>query len=103
MPRPGTVTVRFGEPIRFKSNHFDPRWGRGARRAAVELLEQRIHGLSRRPPAGDVIGLPEQSVEEEQATISMSAVLQGGRRTKNHGPRRSVGVGRLKAEDPRDI
>jgi 1-acyl-sn-glycerol-3-phosphate acyltransferase len=59
MPRPGTVTVRFGKPIRFESNPFDPRWGRGSRRAAVELLEQRIQGLSRKLP-GDVIGLPEQ-------------------------------------------
>jgi hypothetical protein len=103
IPRPGTVTVRFGEAIRFKSNQFDSRWGRGARRAAVELLEQRIHGLSRRPPRGDVIGLPEQSVEEGQATISISAVVQGGQKTKNHGPVQSVGVGRSKAEHPRDI
>jgi len=103
MPRPGSVTVRFGEPISFKSNQFDPRWGPGSRRAAVELLEQRIHGLSRRPPAGNVIGLPEEPVEEEQATISISAVAQGGRKTKNHGPRHSVGVGRLKGEHPRDI
>ena len=103
IPRPGTVTVRFGEAIRFKSNQFDSRWGRGARRAAVELLEQRIHGLSRRPPRGDVIGLPEQSVEEGQATISISAVVQGGQKTKNHGPGQSVGVGRSKAEHPRDI
>jgi 1-acyl-sn-glycerol-3-phosphate acyltransferase len=65
MPRPGTVTVRFGEPIRFKSNQFDPRWGRGARRAAVELLEQRIHGLSRSFPAKDVIGPSEQPVKDE--------------------------------------
>ena len=77
MPRPGTVTV--------------------------ELLEQRIHGLSRRPPAGRVIGLPEGPVEEEQPTISISAVAQGGRKTRNHGPRSGVGVDRLKAEHPRDI
>jgi 1-acyl-sn-glycerol-3-phosphate acyltransferase len=56
VPRPGTVTVCFGEPIVFKSNQFDPGRGRGARRAAVELLEQRIHGLSRRAHATDVIG-----------------------------------------------
>jgi len=103
MPRRGTVTVRFGEPIRFKSNQFDPQWGRGSRRAAVELLEQRIHGLGRRPPAGDVIGLTEGPVEEEQPTISISAVARGGRKTRNHGPRPGVGVDRLKAEHPRDI
>jgi 1-acyl-sn-glycerol-3-phosphate acyltransferase len=83
MPRPGPVTVRFGEPITFKSNQFDPRLGRGPRRAAVELLEQRIRALSGRPSAGDVIGLPEELVEEEQATISASAILQGDRNTRN--------------------
>jgi 1-acyl-sn-glycerol-3-phosphate acyltransferase len=89
MPRPGPVTVRFGEPIAFKSNRFDPRLGRGSRRAAVELLEQRIRALSGRPYAGDVIGLPEElvEVEEEQATISSSAVLHGDRDTR--GQRRS--------------
>ena len=78
MPRPGTVTVRFGEPIRFESNQFDPRSARGARRAAVELLERRIHELSPRLPAADVIGLREQSVEraEEHATVSGSAVVR---------------------------
>ena len=45
MPRPGPITVRFGEPIMFESSSTDPRGGRGARRAAVELLEQRIRGL----------------------------------------------------------
>jgi 1-acyl-sn-glycerol-3-phosphate acyltransferase/long-chain acyl-CoA synthetase len=80
MPRPGTVTVRFGEPIRFESNVFDPRWGRGPRTAAVELLEQRIRGL-RWTPAGDVIGLPGK---EAQAAISISAVTQGGRHTKSY-------------------
>jgi hypothetical protein len=102
MPRPGIVTVRFGEPIRFKSDQFDPQSGRGSRRAAVELLEQRIHGLSRRPPAGSVIELPEGR-EEEPPTISISAVAQGGRKTRNHAPRRGVGVDQLKAEHPRDI
>jgi len=85
LPRPGTVAVSFGEPLMFESNQFDPRWGRGPRRAVVELLEQRIRGLSRRPSAGDVIELPEQAVEEDQATISISAVTQGGRHTKDHG------------------
>jgi 1-acyl-sn-glycerol-3-phosphate acyltransferase len=45
MPRPGPITVRFGEPIMFESNRPDSRGGRGTRRAAVELLEERIRGL----------------------------------------------------------
>ncbi|HME36960.1 MAG TPA: lysophospholipid acyltransferase family protein [Candidatus Sulfotelmatobacter sp.] len=45
MPRPGPVSVRFGEPIMFEAKHSDPRGGRGSRRAAVELLEQRIREL----------------------------------------------------------
>jgi 1-acyl-sn-glycerol-3-phosphate acyltransferase len=52
IPRPGSVTVRFGEPIRFASNASDLQVGRARRRAAVELLEQRIRGLSQRPSAG---------------------------------------------------
>ena len=94
MPRPGTVTVRFGEPIMFESSQFDPHQsdpvrGRASRRAAIELLEQRIRELRRRPPAGDVIRLPE---EEDQATISISAaVAQGGRNTESHGRSRLLG------------
>jgi 1-acyl-sn-glycerol-3-phosphate acyltransferase len=53
LPRPGSVTVRFGKPIRFASNASDPQVGRGRRKAAVELLEQRIRALSQRPSAGD--------------------------------------------------
>jgi 1-acyl-sn-glycerol-3-phosphate acyltransferase len=53
LPRPGSVTVRFGEPIRFPSNSSNPQVGRGHRRAAVELLEQRIRALSERTSAGD--------------------------------------------------
>ncbi len=53
VPRPGSVTVRFGEPIQFPSSASDPQVGRGRRRAAVELLEQRIRSLSQRPSAGD--------------------------------------------------
>jgi len=53
LPRPGSLTVRFGEPIRFPSNASDPQLGRGRRRAAVELLEQRIRGLSERPSPGN--------------------------------------------------
>jgi 1-acyl-sn-glycerol-3-phosphate acyltransferase len=90
MPRPGTVTVRFGEPIMFESNQFDLRRGRGPRRAAVELLEQRIRDLSWRPPAGDVIRLPEEPEKEDQATISMSAVRQVGGHKKCHGHSRVV-------------
>ena len=74
MPRLGTVTVSFGEPIMFASNQFDSRVGRGSRRAAVELLEQRIRELSRRPPAADAISLP----AAEEATISVSASVSAG-------------------------
>jgi hypothetical protein len=79
MPRPGSVAVRFGEPIVFESNQFDFRSGRGRRRAAVELLEQRIRGLKQRPSAGQVAG---PSGEEQLATVAVSAVAQGGRNTK---------------------
>ncbi len=81
MPRPWPVTVRFGEPIMFGSNQFDSRSGRGPRRAAVELLEQRIRGLKRRPSVGD---LARPSGEEQQATGSVSVVAQGCRNTKSH-------------------
>jgi 1-acyl-sn-glycerol-3-phosphate acyltransferase len=60
LPRPGTVTVRFGEPIRFASNPFDHLNGRGLRNAAVVSLEECIRGLSQRPPAGELAGLPEE-------------------------------------------
>ena len=69
MPRPGPVMVRFGEPITFESNQFDPLRRRAPRRAAIELLEQRIRGLSQRPPAGDLMRLPEKPQEGEHATI----------------------------------
>jgi 1-acyl-sn-glycerol-3-phosphate acyltransferase len=58
VPRLGTVTVRFGEPIRFASNLSDPLLAREVRKAAVGLLEQRIRGLSQKPPAGGFAGLP---------------------------------------------
>jgi len=45
VPRPKPVTVRFGEPIMFGLHPGDPGGARGVRRAAVELLEQRIRGL----------------------------------------------------------
>lgn len=53
LPRPRSVTVRFGEPVRFASDASDLQLGRARRRAAVELLEQRIRGLSERPSDGD--------------------------------------------------
>ena len=80
VPRLGAVTVRFGEPIRFASNSSDPLLGRGVRKAAVELLEQRIRGLSRKPPAGGFAGLP---AEEQQPTISASVVAQEAQNTKS--------------------
>ncbi len=69
MPRPGPVAVRFGEPITFESNQFDALPRRASRKAAIELLEQRIRGLSQRPPAGDLNRLPEEHQEQERATI----------------------------------
>jgi 1-acyl-sn-glycerol-3-phosphate acyltransferase len=75
VPRLGTVTVRFGEPIRFASNSSDPMLRREVRKAAVELLEQRIRGLSRKPAAGGLAGLAE---EEQRAAISVSAAVQRG-------------------------
>ena len=80
LPRPGTVTVRFGEPIRFASP-IDHLPARGLRKAAVELLEQRIRELSQKPMAGGFAG---SSDEEEQTTISVSAVAQQGQHTKSH-------------------
>ncbi len=81
MPRPGPVTVRFGQPIMFESNQFDFRSGRGLRRAAVELVEQRIRGLKRRPSAGDGA---RPSGEEQQATVFVSAVTQESRNAESH-------------------
>jgi 1-acyl-sn-glycerol-3-phosphate acyltransferase len=68
MPRPGPVTVRFGEPMAFESNRFDPLRRRAFRRAAIELLEQRIRDLSQSPHPGDLIRQPEEP-QEERATI----------------------------------
>jgi 1-acyl-sn-glycerol-3-phosphate acyltransferase len=65
VPRPGPITVRFGEPIMFESNALHPLPGRGRRKAAVELLEQRIRGLSGRRPAADAPSLPEEPAPEE--------------------------------------
>ncbi|MGA9306548.1 MAG: lysophospholipid acyltransferase family protein [Candidatus Sulfotelmatobacter sp.] len=80
VPRLGAATVRFGEPIRFASNSSDPLHERGVRKAAVELLEQRIRGLNRKPPAGGFAGLP---TEEPQPTISASVVAQEVQNTKS--------------------
>jgi len=82
MPRMGTVTVRFGEPISFASNSSDPLLARGVRKAAVELLEQRIRRLSQKPPTGSLAGLPNA---EQQTTISVTAVAQQNRNPRNHG------------------
>ncbi|MGA8502976.1 MAG: lysophospholipid acyltransferase family protein [Candidatus Sulfotelmatobacter sp.] len=80
LPRLGSATVRFGEPIRFASNSSNPLRGRGVRNAAVELLEYRIRGLSRKPLAGGFAGLP---VKEGQPTISASVVAQEVQNTKS--------------------
>ena len=82
LPRPGAVTVRFGEPIRFASNPFNPLPARGVRKAAVELLEQRIRELGQKRVPGEFVGLPE---EEQPTTISVSAVAREGQNTKSRG------------------
>ncbi|MFZ0816662.1 MAG: lysophospholipid acyltransferase family protein [Candidatus Sulfotelmatobacter sp.] len=82
VPRPGTVTVRFGEPIRFASNSSDPVASRGIRKAAVDLLEQRIRGLSRNPLA---VGLAGSLEEERPTTISISPAARPGQNTKAAG------------------
>jgi 1-acyl-sn-glycerol-3-phosphate acyltransferase len=82
VPRLGAVTVRFGEPVRFASKSTDPLHERAVRKAAVELLEQRIRGLSRKPPVGGFAGVP---VEKEQATISAAVVAQEIQNTKSQG------------------
>jgi 1-acyl-sn-glycerol-3-phosphate acyltransferase len=81
MPRPGPVTVRFGEPIVFESNQFDFRSGPGRRRAAVELLEQRIRGLKRRASAEDAAT---PSGDEQGATVSVTVLAQRGHAMKSH-------------------
>lgn len=82
VPRLGAVTVRFGEPIRFASNSSDPLLRREVRKAAVELLEQRIRELSRKPAAGGLAGLTE---EEQRAAISVSAAVPQGENIKSSG------------------
>jgi 1-acyl-sn-glycerol-3-phosphate acyltransferase len=81
LPRPGAVTVRFGEPIRFASNLFDHLPARGLRKDAIELLEQRIRELSQKPAVG---GLAGSRVEEESTTISVPAVAQPAQNAKSH-------------------
>src|SRR5271156_886048 len=66
VPRLGTVTVRFGEPVSFASNSSDPLLAREIRRAAVELLEQRIRALSRKPFPEVFTGLPHK---EQQTAV----------------------------------
>jgi 1-acyl-sn-glycerol-3-phosphate acyltransferase len=82
VPRPGTVTVRFGEPIRFAPSPAGALVERGLRKAAVELLEQRIRGLSHNPPAGGLAGSPE---EVPQTTISISPPAHQGQHAKGGG------------------
>lgn len=79
MPRPGPVTVRFGEPIVFKSNQTGSQWEPGRRRAAVELLELRIRGLKPRPSAE---GAAAPSGEEQPAAVSVATVAQQNRKAK---------------------
>ena len=80
LPRPGTVTVRFGEPIRFASSPFDHLPARGLRKAAVELLEQRIRELSQNPTAGESVGFRGLG---RPTTISVSAVAREEQNTKS--------------------
>jgi 1-acyl-sn-glycerol-3-phosphate acyltransferase len=80
LPRLGTVTVRFGEPIQFASSPFDHLPARGLRNAAVELLEQRIRELGKKPVPEESVGLPE---EGQPTTISVSAVAPEGQNTKS--------------------
>jgi 1-acyl-sn-glycerol-3-phosphate acyltransferase len=79
LPRPGTVTVRFGEPIRFTSQiaHLP---ARGLRKAAVELIEQRIRELSQNPTAGESVGFRGLG---RPTTISVSAVAREEQNTKS--------------------
>jgi 1-acyl-sn-glycerol-3-phosphate acyltransferase len=79
IPRSGSVTVRFGEPIRFELNQRDPALDRERRQAAVELLEQRIRGLSQNPSSEDSTGLPN---ERQPATISMSTAVRQDQKTR---------------------
>jgi 1-acyl-sn-glycerol-3-phosphate acyltransferase len=80
MPRPGAVTVRFGVPIIFESNQFDRLSARELRRAAVELLEQRIRDLSRRPAAGELTGRLEG---KHRTAISISPLAHDRRNIRN--------------------
>jgi 1-acyl-sn-glycerol-3-phosphate acyltransferase len=73
VPRPGSVTVRFGEPMKFESQQFDRLVPRELRRVAVEMLEQRIRQLSRRPAPGT---RSELSPKAHPALFSISAAAQ---------------------------
>jgi 1-acyl-sn-glycerol-3-phosphate acyltransferase len=82
VPRLGTVAIRFGEAIRFDQTPSDHLRRRVLRKAAIELLEQRIRGLSHKPRAEDLAGLPE---ERQRMTISVAATAKRGRRENGHG------------------
>jgi 1-acyl-sn-glycerol-3-phosphate acyltransferase len=75
LPRPGSITVRFGEPIRFASDALDSLTARGLRKTAVELLEQRIRELGRKIPAGDL-------ESGRRTAIPIPAVAQESQNTK---------------------
>jgi 1-acyl-sn-glycerol-3-phosphate acyltransferase len=79
MPRPGPVTVRFGEPIVFKSNQSGFQWEPGRRRAAVQLLERSIRSLKPRPSAAGATAL---SGEARQAAVSVATVARENRKAK---------------------
>jgi 1-acyl-sn-glycerol-3-phosphate acyltransferase len=83
VPRPGSVTVRFGEPVLFATGHFDPRLGRGPRRAAVELLERRIRALSESTSNSDAARSPEA---QKQSAIAVS-VAGEDRNAQSRKPR----------------
>jgi 1-acyl-sn-glycerol-3-phosphate acyltransferase len=84
MPRPGAVTVCFGEPVVFDSNQFDHLSGRGLRNAAVEVLEERIRGLRLEPATRGTIRSPNAFEKKLHATISVPTAAQGGD-IKKHG------------------
>ncbi|MFZ0760910.1 MAG: lysophospholipid acyltransferase family protein [Candidatus Sulfotelmatobacter sp.] len=95
MPRLGAVTVRFGQPIMFESNPFDPLLRRQIRKTAVELLEQRICGLRRRPDAGELAGLAGAG---RRTAITISAVATAGRNPSQSHAQPNIAVGKLEQD-----
>lgn len=76
LPRPRRLVVRFGEPLVFESNRSDHLRDRELRKAAVELLEQRIRELSQKTP-GDFAGAP---AEKQPAITSIGVMAKKSRR-----------------------